>query len=228
MKESLNTAEAEQLSPKEEYVLKLLYFRDDWEKEAQTKNYSQIDGHSQWFVGIAADTENALSEGILTEKGSDLAKDYLAWYSDIPNDQYPIIDDPHEVERTKMFIQQMINSFYPNHIEESDNNTKNLIDHLSYLKLFFNEVPDRIVHSKDGPWKIRSMWFIGIATDLANARTEEILPISLKDEVDEFLEWYIKDFGTRPGDPVINTKEDIKKGDQIIDKVLESLGASKT
>ncbi|MCX6706038.1 MAG: hypothetical protein NTV24_02945 [Candidatus Woesebacteria bacterium] len=66
-----------------------------------------------------------------------------------------------------------------------------------------------------------------MAADLWVSKDNGILPTSVIEEVNIFLNWYTDDFGKRPGYPVINTKEDIEKGNAIINKVLESLGTSK-
>jgi len=93
---------------------------------------------------------------------------------------------------------------------------------------FSDEIPDRIVHSMDpdNMYKVRTVWFIGLANDLWAAKTEGVLPTSVTEDVDKFLLWYTDDFGIRSGNPVINTRADIEKGNEIINKVLESLGVA--
>lgn len=102
-----------------------------------------------------------------------------------------------------------------------------LIVRLSNLRdKWSEEVPHHILHSTDGPYKIRTGWFLGLVADLEVSKIESVLPNEVIEDVDKFLKWWKDDFGKRPGSPVINTKDDIEKGNLIINKVLESLGVS--
>jgi hypothetical protein len=90
---------------------------------------------------------------------------------------------------------------------------------------FSEEIPTRILNSTDGNYKVRGAWFVGIAACLSEAKADGILPVSLKEDVDTFMSWFKRDFGKRTGSPPLSTKEDIEKGNEIINKVLEALGA---
>jgi hypothetical protein len=102
-----------------------------------------------------------------------------------------------------------------------------LVDRLHYFRDSFKDnIPRKIIHSIDKKknYKVRTGWFVGLAADLENAiREKTIDKPEIRIEVNEFLDWYKNDFGLRPGNPK-NTKEDIERGNKVINAVLESLG----
>ncbi|KKR71146.1 MAG: hypothetical protein UU12_C0007G0017 [Candidatus Woesebacteria bacterium GW2011_GWA2_40_7b] len=90
------------------------------------------------------------------------------------------------------------------------------------------EIPDRMVHSTDGPWKVRTGWFLSLAANLEVFRDEGFVPNDSLEIVQQYLDWWTKDYKERKSEPdVINTREDIKRGNNVINKVLESLGVTK-
>lgn len=102
---------------------------------------------------------------------------------------------------------------------------EDFIEHLLYGRdQFSEEIPSRILHSTDGNFKIRTGWFVGIASALWEVREHSILPDPIIEDVNIFLNWYSGEFKDREGDPPLNTREDIEKGNEIIDKVLASYG----
>ena len=113
---------------------------------------------------------------------------------------------------------------------EETSNKEYTVDDLVGRLLFFrddykDEIPPQLVHSNspDSKYKIRSAWMLGLAGEIEVSRDEGILPESVRSDVDDFLNW-VDDWGKRPGNPPMNIQEDIEKGNEIIDKVLESLG----
>lgn len=217
-----------------EFVLRLIYLRDDWEKNEGVCEYSKSDGHAIWFVALASNLEISMMDGILPDSAKKKVDEFMSWYANDygKRQEYPIIDDPKEIQRTKGLIQYVINSFRPPHTEHENFDKTALIDKLLYDRKWFDVIPDRIVHSNDGPWKIRSNWFLGIAADLNLALTRGILPAAVEKDAKDYLDWWTKgreethkEIQTSDYGPiVINTREDIERGNAIIDKVLESLG----
>ena len=88
-----------------------------------------------------------------------------------------------------------------------------------------DEIPDRIIHSDDldNRYKVRTSWLAGVANSMERSHTVGILPNSVQQDVSKFFDWYMSEYSDRPGDQP-NTKEDIEVGNNIICKVLESLG----
>ena len=87
-----------------------------------------------------------------------------------------------------------------------------------------DQIPEQIVHSSDleDRLKVRTAWLIGLASLLETAVDENLLNNSqVKEGINKFLEWYVNDWGSKRG--VGNTREDIEKGNEIIEKVLESI-----
>jgi hypothetical protein len=101
-----------------------------------------------------------------------------------------------------------------------------LIARLHYFRDEHSEkIPQRIILSIDKKknYKVRTVWFSGLAGDLENAMTKGVIKPEIKAEVDKFFDWYTTDFRSRPGN-MRNTMKDIERGNKVINAVLESLG----
>lgn len=222
--------EGEVLTPKEVFVLRLIEFRDDWEKTYGTREQNKKDGHAQWYTAITAEFENAKETGILPKKAETKVDNFFRWYQKYGESKsYPVVDNPNEIEYAKNTLNIVIRSFKvepePLHDVKDD-----LIQHLQTLRNYwFDGIPNRIVHSIDGPWKIRANWRIGIAIDLSIALDKHLIPDNIREDVENFINWHLNykenhKFIVLPryGRTYINTKADIEKGNEIIDKVLKS------
>jgi hypothetical protein len=98
-----------------------------------------------------------------------------------------------------------------------------LIDLLTDLKdNWSEEIPARILHSTDGHYKIRTGWFLSLASDLEVALSEGLLQDKIKPDAEAFLDWWVNEYGTGQKGTIINTKVDINKGNAVITKILES------
>jgi hypothetical protein len=100
-----------------------------------------------------------------------------------------------------------------------------LIDLLSDLKdNWSEEIPSHILHSTDGHYKIRTGWFLSIASNLEVALSEGLLQEKIKPAAEAFLDWWVNEYGIGQNGTVINTADDVNRGNIVLTKVLESLG----
>jgi len=108
---------------------------------------------------------------------------------------------------------------------ETVNPQQQLIARLLYFRDSFSEkIPKRIIHSidKKNNYKVRTVWFVGLAADLEKAMRSGVINKSeVRAKVNEFFDWYKNEFGLRGN--VRNTREDIERGNKIINEVLEDL-----
>lgn len=217
------------LTPKEEFVLRLVYLRDDWDKGPGARDYSKTDGHAQWYLSLILQFLDAEEKGIMPESIKKRISEFNDWYVTDYGKRpgYPIVDDPAEISQTKDLIQDVITAFKPE-FDFDDLPIKDRIkERLIIAKTWFGGIPDRIVHSIDGPWKVRMGWFLGLAAELSLLVNGEIISGETKESADEYLKWW-KSLRDIKGE-IFFTKEDIDRGDAVIDKVVADLsGESET
>jgi len=90
-----------------------------------------------------------------------------------------------------------------------------------FRDLYSNEIPDEIIHGLEFKYKVRKNWFNGVAATLElMILTGQILEPELAREVKEFIDFCAKTLSKKQ----LTEKEDIDRGNLIINKVLASLG----
>lgn len=212
------------LSPREQFVLKLIYLRDDWEINEGNREYSKSDGHAPWYLALALSFEEARDAGYLPISNSEKVEHYLSWWvKDFGNRKdYPIVDGNDEIEKTKRLIQSVISSFNPNYPTDQNTSRKiNISGRLKAAKSWFDGIPTRIVHSTDGPWKVRVGWFLGLAIHLDLLNEGKLIPNKAIKCVDDYLKWWAG--LDRVVGEFVTKKEDIDRGNNVIDETIAGL-----
>lgn len=96
------------------------------------------------------------------------------------------------------------------------------LKHLKYLRDNFSEdIPREILHSilKNPYYKVRKNWFVDVMADAENIIKEEYASPQSKKLFLNFLKIYkSNDFKRR-----ITTKEDIKRGNEILNSLIKDL-----
>lgn len=220
---------------KPELIEKLLYFRDDWLEKCGTRSYSRDDGRAPWYIGIATDLSNALDANIIPKSVNEAVNRFLKWYTGPfkNNFQYPVINKSSEISRTETIINQVLQSLGVD--------TKNIDPKKNIIRKFLGlrydhceEIPEKLVHSTDGMYKIRTGWLLGIACDIEYSLDQKFLSKNVLTEAKEYIIWWSNVYGNSEryqivetpdlGGVIINTQADIDRGNKILDLMLKDLG----
>ncbi len=82
---------------------------------------------------------------------------------------------------------------------------------------FSDEIPSKIMRG-EGEFKVRKGWFFYVTSGLQEASAKHLVPPELEEEVKAFVKHYTSDkFHTQ----ALVTREDIDKGNKILDEFLE-------
>ena len=212
----------------------LLFLRDGWIRTSGCREYSRRDGRAQWYVGIAADLYVAKEDKILTVTIQEDVNKFLNYYQKLINydEDGNVINMSGSISSTKDLITKILDKIGMNRqLSAKDKFTNKL---LGFRYDWMEKIPNRIVHSSDGMYKIRSLWLIGIYGSLKYGIDMNLLETPIQGEVQDTIKWLKEEYHLEKsreyryvsglGNIVINTQDDIDRGNLILDKVIAGLG----